>query len=100
MVTMDWILIIETVITSGTAGLLWKLYKAHKKSHEKLELSQQRQIKKDLLDMYRQAQKCSCVLIYELEIFNNLYDSYKELDGNSFMDEIHGKYNAFPLKGE
>lgn len=97
---MDWILIIEGIITSGIAGLLLKIYRDHKKSHDKLEISQQRQIKKDLLDMYRQAQKCDYVLIYELEIFNNLYDSYKALGGNSFIDEIHDKYNDFPLKGE
>ena len=98
MYLMDYLLIAEGIISSGIAALLWKVYKEHKKSHEKLELSQQRQIKKDLLDMYRQAQKCECVLMYEKEIFNNLYDSYKELGGNSFVNTISAKYNEYPIK--
>ena len=100
---MDKVEIVQAVVITGICGTLgWfiqfimKGFKVHENSHELLKDANLYQIKATLLFMYRHAKDNNdIVTIQELEVFNNLYEVYKALGGNGFIETINDKMNSY-----
>lgn len=46
-------------------------------------------LRSNMLEIYYKGQKTRTIHIYEYENFMQLYDVYKKLGGNSFIDKVH-----------
>lgn len=102
-------LVVENVILGATSfvavsligwgiATLKKLLIQHNAMHELLINSNQKQIKAQLLFMYRHAKDNGDIItIHELEVFNDLYRAYTDLGGNGFMVAIRGKVNKLTI---
>lgn len=45
-------------------------------------------LRKDILDIYDKCKETKTITMYQLKCINLLYDRYKKLKGNSFVDTI------------
>lgn len=53
-------------------------------------------LRKELGDMYEQGLTKGYATIYEKQTFECMYEQYRELGGNSLIDNIHDSYIALP----
>lgn len=52
-------------------------------------------LRKDILDIYDKCKETKTITMYQLKCVTSLYDRYKKLKGNSFVDEIMKKIQTF-----
>lgn len=81
---------IATVVTliTETATLLGVIIPIIR-SHRKIKNGQRCQLRSEMLRIYYHNKDTKEIRQYEFENFLLLYEAYKELGGNSFIDKIH-----------
>lgn len=101
---MDKLEIITPIVVSIILAVIgWfyrkvtKGFKVHEESHELLKTANLYQIKAQLLIMYRHAAEQGKVSSHELEVFNDLFEIYTRLGGNSFMHNMTDRMNNFEV---
>ncbi|MEG2511572.1 MAG: hypothetical protein RSB00_04350, partial [Bacilli bacterium] len=57
-------------------------------------------LKTKIIEMYDKLIKKECINIYEKEIFMDLYNSYKSLEGNSFVKTLVKEINLLPVQSD
>lgn len=55
-------------------------------------------LRSDMLRTYYRHKDDKCIRQYELENFIKLYEAYKALGGNSFIDEVHREVMGFEIE--
>ena len=55
-------------------------------------------LRSDMLRTYYRHKEDKCIRQYELENFIKLYEAYKALGGNSFIDEVHREVMGFEIE--
>ena len=55
------------------------------------------QLRKDMLDIYYDNRDTKVIRQYEYENFVHLYEAYKALKGNSFIDKIYEEVRCFEI---
>lgn len=63
----------------------------------KLFAGQRCLLRAKMLETYYACEKDQIIRQYELENFIQLYEAYKRLHGNSFVDEIYGRVMKFTV---
>ena len=63
----------------------------------KLFAGQRCLLRSKMLEIYYHCKETETIRQYELENFILLYEAYKRLHGNSFIDEIHGRVMKFTV---
>ena len=64
---------------------------------KKINKSAKCTLRNDILDIYDRCKDQRKITYYQLQSINYSYDRYKELKGNSFVDEIIEKVKKFEL---
>jgi hypothetical protein len=57
-------------------------------------------LKKGILEKYKVYKEKNCITFYEKEMINDLYQEYKNLGGNSFIEDIMDDINDIPMKND
>ena len=87
-----------TAIIACLSRLTIKKYKSHSSDHQLLKEANLHQIKAQLLFMYRHSlENGSVTTIEELQVFEDMYGTYKKLGGNGFMYDITNKMRAMKI---
>ena len=55
------------------------------------------QLRKDMLDIYYKNRETKIIRQYEYENFVHLYEAYKALKGNSFIDKIYEEVHDWEI---
>ena len=55
------------------------------------------QLRSDMLSIYYRHRECGCIHQYEFENFILLYEAYKALKGNSFIDKIFKEVQSWEI---
>ena len=55
------------------------------------------QLRSEMLRIYYHNRECATIRQYEIENFFMLYDAYKALKGNSFIDKIHDEVESWEV---
>lgn len=55
------------------------------------------QLRKDMLDIYYENLEARVIRQYEYENFVHLYEAYKALKGNSFIDKIYAEVKTWKV---
>ena len=66
-------------------------------SVRKISDGQRCQLRSEMLRIYYHAQKSGKIRQYEFENFVMLYEAYKALKGNSFIDKIYKEVQEFEI---
>ena len=69
----------------GALGLVWKCLREQKK----IRNGQKCQLRSDMLRTYHKNKEARRLRQYEAENFVMMYQAYKAMGGNSFIDEIY-----------
>lgn len=64
---------------------------------QKIADGQRCQLRSEMLRIYYHAQKTGTIRQYEYENFVMLYEAYKALKGNSFIDKIYKEVQEFEI---
>lgn len=83
-------LIVEIVGLAGTLTPLFLLIK-------KLIKGERCQLRHDMLCIYYAHRETKIIRQYEYENFVMLYEAYKALKGNSFIDKIYGEVKTWEI---
>lgn len=70
---------------AGVIGVIWKCFKEQAKIRE----GQKCQLRTDMLRTYHTNKETRKLRQYEAENFVMMYQAYKAMGGNSFIDEIY-----------
>lgn len=70
---------------AGVIGIAWKCFNEQKKIRE----GQKCQLRADMLRTYHRNKDTRTLRQYEAENFVMMYQAYKAMGGNSFIDEIY-----------
>lgn len=54
-------------------------------------------LRSNMLEIYYKGVESKSIHIYDYENFTKLYDVYKKLGGNSFIDEVHDKIEEWEV---
>lgn len=86
-----WVLI--SFVVSETIALIGALWLFLKKINKSTKCT----LRNDILDIYDRCKEKNKITHYQLQSITYSYDRYKELKGNSFVDEIMEKIKEFEL---
>lgn len=81
-------------------GALLAIKRTRDDMHEKLEKvmeGQKCQLRSEMLRTYYQNKDVNQIRQFEFENFIKLYEAYKALDGNSFIDKIHDEVGKWEI---
>jgi hypothetical protein len=76
----------------GLIGFIWKIFRDQKKiqrEQEKISEGQKCQLRSDMMRTYYKNRDARKLRQYEAENFVKMYQAYKAMGGNSFIDEIY-----------
>lgn len=91
-------MIIAMVATLATEiGVIWGVIRPIIKSVTRIANGQKCQLRSDMLRIYYKCRESKKIHQYEYENFVMLYEAYKALNGNSFIDEIYEKLQAWEI---
>ena len=82
-----WVLITAFI---GELGVLWAFI-------QNINQSTKCTLRNDILDIYDRCKENGKITHYQLQSIMYSYDRYKKLKGNSFVDEIIDRIQAFEL---
>ena len=91
MTTSAYVALIGEAITF--IGLLAPVFVSIHKIKEGMKC----QLRKDMLDIYYQNREKKIIRQYEYENFVYLYEAYKALKGNSFIDKIYDEVHDWEV---
>ena len=89
-IPMAFALIVELITLIGTIAPLIV-------SIRKISNGTKCQLRKDMLDIYYHNREGKIIRQYEYENFVTLYDAYKALKGNSFIDKIYSEVKTWEI---
>ena len=92
---MNYLTIITTLIAE--IGVLLGVIIPITTNVRKIADGQRCQLRSDMLRIYYHCQKTGKIRQYEYENFVMLYDAYKALKGNSFIDKIYSEVQEFEI---
>ena len=92
---MDYLTTITTLI--GEAGVLLGVIIPVITTVKKISDGQRCQLRSEMLRIYYHCQKTGKIRQYEYENFVMLYNAYKALKGNSFIDKIYDEIKEFEI---
>jgi hypothetical protein len=72
-------------------------YRKNKKQMDKLADGVKCQLRSDMLRIYYRNRESKKIRQYEYENFVFLYEAYKALDGNSFIDKIYDEVKEWEI---
>jgi hypothetical protein len=81
-------------------GVVKWVAKTYKKNAEKMELVAEGvkcQLRSDMLQIYYRHADTKTIRQYEYENFIMLYEAYKALGGNSFIDKIYNEVKTWQI---
>ena len=81
-------------------GVVKWVAKTYKKNAEKMELVAEGvkcQLRSDMLQIYYRHTDTKTIRQYEYENFIMLYEAYKALGGNSFIDKIYNEVKTWQI---
>ena len=81
----------------GLVALLLTYYKKSKKQMDKIADGTKCQLRSEMLRSYYHNREEKNTRQYEYENFVKLYDSYKALGGNSFIDKIYDEIKEWQI---
>lgn len=81
----------------GLVALLLTYYKKSKKQMDKIADGTKCQLRSEMLRSYYHNREEKNIRQYEYENFVKLYDSYKALGGNSFIDKIYDEIKEWQI---
>ena len=89
-ITLEFALLAEAVTLIGTLTPLIV-------SIRKISNGTKCQLRKDMLDIYYHNRESKTIRQYEYENFVTLYEAYKALKGNSFIDKIYSEVKTWEI---
>lgn len=99
---MDHLAIVATLISEigVLLGVIIPIYKKINKAIDKLnkvETGEKCQLRSDMLRIYYHNREKEQIRQYEYENFIMLYEAYKALKGNSFIDKIYEEVHSWEV---
>ncbi|MEG0798991.1 MAG: hypothetical protein RR228_04150 [Bacilli bacterium] len=94
-----WIQILFGLLISFLSFIFTKIEK-YKHKVDDMKIGIQVILKTKIIEMYDKLIKKECINIYEKEIFMDLYNSYKSLEGNSFVKTLVKEINLLPVQSD
>lgn len=96
---MDSILEVITfaVKVIGLVTAFYAYYKKTKKQMDKIAEGTKCQLRSEMLRIYYHNREDKKIRQYEFENFVKLYEAYKALDGNSFIDKIYDEIKEWEV---
>ena len=85
----------------GLIGLVWKLVRDQKKiriEQDKISEGQKCQLLTDMMRTYYKNRDAKKLRQYEAENFVKMYQAYKAMGGNSFIDEIYNHVTQWDVE--
>ena len=89
--------IAEVGVLFGVVKWFSAKYKAYAKKMEDVAEGVKCQLRSDMLHIYYRHVETKTIRQYEKENFIMLYDAYKALDGNSFIDDINKELRTWKV---
>lgn len=89
-ITIEFALLVEAVTLIGTLTPLIVAIR-------KISNGTKCQLRKDMLDIYYHNRESKTIRQYEYENFVTLYEAYKALKGNSFIDKIYSEVKTWEI---
>jgi hypothetical protein len=89
-ITLEFALLAEAVTLIGTLTPLIVAIR-------KISNGTKCQLRKDMLDIYYHNRESKTIRQYEYENFVTLYEAYKALKGNSFIDKIYSEVKTWEV---
>lgn len=96
-------IVINTIISTLTGTLIGYFVtrlKQHNKGESDIKDSVRSMLRSDITDYYYRSVKRGFILRWEKENVLYLYGSYKNMDGNSYIDIIMEDIEELPVKNE
>lgn len=93
--------VILTIVGFGTTGLLGYFVgkvKDHKRKDSRQEEALKCLLRSSITSKYYVYSELGEIPYYEKENLNYLHKQYKNMDGNSYVDEIMVEINSLPIK--
>ena len=91
-------MIVTTVATLlAEICVIWGVIRPIIKSVKRIADGQKCQLRSDMLQIYYKCRETKQIHQYEYENFVMLYEAYKALSGNSFIDEIYEKVQTYEI---
>lgn len=81
----------------GLVGAFYAYYKKTKKQMDKIAEGTKCQLRSEMLRIYYHNREDKKIRQYEFENFVKLYEAYKALDGNSFIDKIYDEIKEWEV---
>lgn len=85
------------VLLIGEIGVLLGVIVPVFVSIHKIKEGMKCQLRKEMLDIYYRNRETKTIRQYEYENFVHLYEAYKALKGNSFIDKIYEEVHDFEI---
>lgn len=85
----------------GLIGFIWKIFRdqrAIRKEQEKIAEGQKCQLRSDMMRTYYKNRDSKTLRQYEAENFVKMYQAYKAMGGNSFIDEIYNHVTQWDVE--
>ncbi len=85
----------------GFIGCVWKIIRdqqAMRKEQEKISEGQKCQLRTDMMRTYYKNRDAKKLRQYEAENFVKMYQAYKAMGGNSFIDEIYNHVTQWDVE--
>ncbi|MEG0826608.1 MAG: hypothetical protein RSA10_03560 [Bacilli bacterium] len=79
-------------------SLLIKRVEKYKQKVDKMEVGIQVILKTKIIESYDKIIQNNCITMYEKELITDLYDTYKSLGGNGFIDGLMGEIEQVIVK--
>lgn len=81
----------------GLVTAFYAYYKKTKKQMDKIAEGTKCQLRSEMLRIYYHNREDKKIRQYEFENFVKLYEAYKALDGNSFIDKIYDEIKEWEV---
>ena len=85
----------------GLIGFIWKIIRDQRtirKEQEKISEGQKCQLRTDMMRTYYKNRDARQLRQYEAENFVKMYQAYKAMGGNSFIDEIYNHVTQWDVE--
>ena len=85
----------------GLIGFIWKIIRDQRKireEQEKISEGQKCQLRTDMMRTYYKNRDTRKLRQYEAENFVKMYQAYKAMGGNSFIDEIYSHVTKWDVE--
>ena len=92
------ILTIVSFVVTGVLGYLTAKIKQNKEKDNRQEESLKCLLRSSITSKYYVYSELKTIPLYEKENLNYMYEQYKKMGGNSYINEIMGEINNLPIK--